>query len=102
MINATKYENKTPLGEMDPFRAILFLFNFFGCLESIHFLILNYFSQLLFHVASTPARLPRPMKVTTSSRLYPDYFNVAYFPPTFSLLNTVSEATSGTLPLTMQ
>ena len=43
--------SKTPLGEMDAFRGTL---RFFCCSESMQFLILNYFSQLLFNVTGNP------------------------------------------------
>ena len=75
---------------------------FSSCSKSIQFLILNYFSWLLFHVTGTAPELLRLLKVSTSSELYPDYFIVAYFYSISSLVSTVSEAPNSTLPFTAQ
>ena len=47
-------------------RRFLFIF--------IHFWWCISISRLLYHVTSTPPWLLRPVKVSTSSELYPDYF----------------------------
>ena len=82
---------------MDTFKAVL-SFIYFGCSEGIHFLILNHFSQLLFHVTGT---LPWVLK-STSPKVFPNYFIVAYFYPIFPLVSTISEANNGTLAFTFQ
>ena len=82
---------------MDTFKAVL-SFIYFGYSEGIHFLILNHFSRLLFHVTGT---LPWVLK-STSPKIFPNYFIVAYFYPIFPLVSTISEANNSTLAFTFQ
>ena len=51
-------------------RRFLFIFVHFWCCISI--------SRLLCHVTGTPPWLLRPVKVSTSSELYPDYFRLPF------------------------
>ena len=79
---ATKHKNKTPVGEIDVFRAIHLLIHSFICLFIYLFwhlfkhpvLILNYLAQLLSYVTSTP---PWCFK-STSPELYPNYIIYNY------------------------
>ena len=94
-----KHKNKTPVREMDVFKAILLCIYLFWLLwRHPFFLLLNYFSRLLFHVTGTT---PWILKSITAE-LYSSYFIIAYFYPSFTLVSTVSEANSGTLVFTMQ
>ena len=94
-----KHKNKTPVREMDVFKAILLCIYLFWLLwRHPFFLLLNYFSRLLFHVTGTT---PWILKSITAE-LYSSYFIIAYFYPSFPLVSTVSEANSGTLVFTMQ
>ena len=70
-----------------------FYFLFFcGCSESIHPSIWITF----------PTYTPPLLLKSTSSKLYPHYFIIAYFSPIFPFLNTISNATSSTLAIMMQ
>ena len=56
--------------------AVVFLTGGFSFIFDLHFVVavLHLISRLLCHVTSTPLWLLRPVKVSTSSELYPDYF----------------------------
>ena len=81
-----------------PFLVFFLLFSIFCYSESIKFFIQNFFCWLLFHVVSTPPWLLK----FNSLELYPQLLFATYFCPIFYLLNTVSEATIRSLPLTVQ
>ena len=69
----------------------LFIYSFFYlycCSRDIHFLNLDYFSRLHFHVTGTPPWLLK----STSSEFFSDYFIIAYFYHNFLSFNTVGEA----------
>ena len=66
-------------GNLQRFSFILLLLLFFIYLHLLMFFILlvlylYLISRLLCHVTGTPPWLLRPVKVSTSSELYPDYF----------------------------
>ena len=71
------------LGE-PPWRFLLlfiFAFHFVVVLHFIfdlHFIVVvfHFISRLLFHVTGTPSWLLRPVKTSTSSELYSDYFRL--------------------------
>ena len=94
-----KHKNKTPVREMDVFKAILLCIYLFWLLwRHPFFLLLNYFSRLLFHVTGNTPSILKSIR----AELYSSYFVIAYFYPSFPLVSTVSEANSGTLVFTMQ
>ena len=56
----------------------------------LHFvIILHFVSRLLYHVTSTPPWLLRPVKTSTSSELYPNYFWMSFL---FHLLRALKWA----------
>ena len=65
------------LGE-PPGRIFLLLFIFVSsfCCCSSFAVVLHFISRLLFHVTGTPPWLLRPVKVSNSSELYPNYFRL--------------------------
>ena len=94
-----KQKNKTPIREMDVFKAILLCIYLFWLLwRHPFFILLNYSSRLLFHVTGNTPSILKSIR----AELYSSYFIIAYFYPSFPLVSTVSEANSGTLVFTMQ
>ena len=66
-------------GDFCSFLFILLLLLFIYLHLSMFFILLvHLISRLLCHVTGTPPWLLRPMKVSTSSELYPDYFRLPF------------------------
>ena len=63
-----------------------FIFVSLFCYCSLFVVFLHFISRLLYHVTGTPPWLLRPVKSSTSSDLYPDYF---WLPFLFHLLQAL-------------
>ena len=91
------------LGE-PPGRFLLLLFIFIlhfvvvlHFIFDLHFVVIvpHFISRLLFHVTSTPLWLLKPVKASTSSELYPNYFRL---PLAFSSTATATVLSGRFLP----
>ena len=56
-----------------------FASSFVNVLHFVVTVVLHFISRLLYHVTGTPPWLLRPVKASTSSELYPDYFWLPFF-----------------------